>query len=116
MPLFRKNDGPPPDPADAQMVERLRSQGVDLRSALDIRHVLSFDTEGAARRAALEFGESPEWRIEVGRAADGPQWLFSLTHRAVVDLAAIHKLRASLSGLAERNGGKYDGWEAGVPS
>lgn len=115
MPLFRK-DKSAPDPTDAQVVERLRGEGVDLKAPLEIRHVLSFETEGAARRAALEFGESPEWRIDVGRAAGDRQWLFSLTHRAVVDLAAIQKLRTSLSGLAERNGGKYDGWEAGAPS
>jgi hypothetical protein len=116
VPLFGKDNNAPPDPTDAQVVERLRSQGVDLKAALDIRHILSFDTEGAARRAALEFGESPDWRVEVGRAVDGPKWLFLLTYRAVIDLAAIRKLRASLGGLAERNGGHYDGWEAGVPS
>ena len=112
---FGKNKGTA-DPADARVVERLRSEGVDLKAPLDIRHILSFDTEGAARRAALEFGESPDWQVEVGRAVDGPRWLFLLTYRAVIDLAAIRKLRASLSGLAERNAGQYDGWEAGVPS
>jgi regulator of ribonuclease activity B len=116
VPLFGGDKRDLQDPADAEVVERLRKEGVDLRAPLEIRHVLSFDTEGAARRAALEFGESPEWRVEVGRAADGPQWLFSLTHRAVVDLAAIKKLRSSFGGLAERNGGRYDGWEAGPPS
>ena len=116
MPLFRKKDGPPPDPADVQVVERLRSEGLDLTAPLEIRHVLSFETEGAARRAALEFGESPEWKVDVGRAADGPVWLFVLSHRAVVDLAAIAQLRTSLRGLAERNNGQYDGWEARAPS
>lgn len=116
MPLFRKDKNTSPDPTDAQVVERLRSEGVDLKVPLDIRHILSFDTEGAARRAALEFGESPDWLVEVGRAVDGPKWLFLLTYRAVIDLAAIRKLRVSLRALAEANAGNYDGWEAGVPS
>ncbi|MDP9246385.1 MAG: ribonuclease E inhibitor RraB, partial [Chloroflexota bacterium] len=75
MPLFRKNKNEPSDPADAQVVERLRSEGVDLKAPLEFRDYLSFETEGAARRAALVFGESPDWRVEVRRSAQGPQWL-----------------------------------------
>jgi hypothetical protein len=116
VPLFGKDKNAPADPTDAQVLERLRSDGVDVKAPLDIRHILSFDTEGAARRAALEFGESPDWLVEVGRAVDGPEWLFLLTYRAVIDLAAIRKLRGSLSALAEANAGHYDGWEAGRPS
>ena len=65
---------------------------------------------------ALEFGDSPEWQVEVRRAAQGPEWLFLLTHRAVIDLAVIQGIRKSLTEMASRTGGEYDGWEAGVPS
>ena len=104
MPLFRK-DKPEPDAAsgDAQVLAQLRSAGVDLKAPLEIRHYLYFKQEGDARRLALEFGDSPEW-------------LFLLTHRAVIDLAVIQGIRKSLTEMASRTGGEYDGWEAGGPS
>jgi hypothetical protein len=117
VPLFRKDRSEPPPPSgDAQVLEQLRAAGVDLKAPLEIRHSLYFETEGGARRVALELGDSAEWRVEIRRAAQGPEWLFLLTHRAVIDLAAIQRLRTSLTEMAARNGGHYDGWEAGVPS
>ncbi|HEX6061940.1 MAG TPA: ribonuclease E inhibitor RraB [Candidatus Limnocylindria bacterium] len=117
MPLFRK-DKPEPEPApgDAQVLEQLRTAGVDLKAPLDIRHSLHFKQEGDARRLALEFGDSREWQVEVRRAAEGPEWLFLLTHRAVIDLKVIQGIRRSLTEMATRTGGRYDGWEASVPS
>ncbi len=119
MPLFRKKASEPPagstDP-DAQVLAQLRAAGVDLKAPLEIRHYMYFAKEGEARRASLEFGDSPGWQVEVRPAAEGPEWLFLLTHRAVVDLAAIQRLRASLTEVAGRHRGQYDGWEAGAPS
>ena len=117
MPLFRRDKREPPPPSgDAQVLEQLRTAGVDLRAPLEIRHYLYFQTEGGARRLALEFGDGAQWQVEIRRAAQGPEWLFLLTHRAVIDLAAIQRLRTSLTQMAASNGGRYDGWEAGVPS
>jgi hypothetical protein len=117
VPLFRKGKSePPPTSGDAQVLEQLRTAGVDLKAPLEVRHYLYFQTEGGARRHALEFGDSAQWQVEIRRAAEGPEWLFLLTHRAVIDLAAIQRLRTSLTEIAARNGGRYDGWEAGVPS
>jgi len=117
VPLFRK-DKPEPDAAsgDAQVLAQLRSAGVDLKAPLEIRHYLYFQTEGGARRHALEFGDSAQWQVDIRRAEQGPEWLFVLTHRAVIDLAAIQRLRTSLTEIAARNGGRYDRWEAGPPS
>jgi Regulator of ribonuclease activity B len=117
MPLFRKDKSEPPPPSgDAQVLEQLRTAGVDLKAPLEIRHYLYFTTEGGARRLALEFGDTGEWRVEVRRAAQGPEWLFLLTHRTVIDLATIQGFRTSLTAMAARSGGRYDGWEAGAPS
>jgi hypothetical protein len=117
VPLFRKDKREPqPSAGDAQVLEQLRSAGVDLKAPLDIRHYLYFKQEGDARRLALEFGDSSEWHVEVRRAAEGPEWLFLLTHRAVIDLKVIQGIRTSLTEMASRTGGEYDGWEATVPS
>jgi hypothetical protein len=117
VPLFRKDKREPEAASgDAQVLAQLRSAGVDLKAPLEIRHYLYFKQEGDARRLALEFGDSREWQVEVRRAAQGPEWLFLLTHRAVIDLAVIEGIRKSLTEMASRTGGEYDGWEAGVPS
>jgi hypothetical protein len=117
MPLFRKDKRePPPSSDDIQLMEQLRAAGVDLKAPLEIRHYLYFQTEGGARRHALEFGDSAQWQVDIRRAEQGPEWLFVLTHRAVIDPAAIQRLRTSLTEMAARNGGRYDRREASVPS
>jgi hypothetical protein len=117
VPLFRKDKREPEaGSGDAQVLAQLRSAGVDLTAPLEIRHYLYFKQEGDARRLALEFGESPEWRVEVRRAAQGPEWLFLLPQRAVLDLAVTQGSRKSLTEMASRTGGDYDGWEAKLPS
>jgi hypothetical protein len=117
VPLFRKDKREPEAaPGDALVVEQLRAAGVDLKAPLEVRHYLYFQTEGGARRHALEFGDSAQWQVDIRRAEQGPEWLFLLTHRAVIDVAAIQRLRTSLTEIAARNGGRYDRWEAGMPS
>jgi len=116
VPLFGKKKLEPTQLADdARVFELLRSQGVDLTQPLQIWHYLYFKRESDARDVARQVGDSSGWGAEIRPAAKGPRWLLLLTHSAVIDLAVIESLNASLTAMPARMGGEYDGWEAGVP-
>jgi hypothetical protein len=98
--------------SDRDALHALRS--VSDPSALHVfSNYLYFPNERAARQVAYALstcGYSVEHRL----GADQVNWLVLAKKLMCLNQAGIAEMRAFLEGVAENNGGEYDGWEAEV--
>ncbi len=99
--------------AEELAVDELREQGADLSERRRVDHYLYFPTRMHADAAAaevrrLEFEPTIELDDESG------DWLVLATHRTVVSVAELARLRARFEALAAVHGGEYDGWNIAV--
>lgn len=76
-------------------------------------HYLYFPEKKAAEEAVKQLDEL-EFSIEMRLGADGENWLALITHKIIPTSKSIADARALLTGITERLGGEYDGWEAEV--
>lgn len=99
-------------PGDRQLIQHLLNAGEQLTSRpRETTHYLLFNDEAAARRAASEAtGEG--FRTEVTVPGDGiNRWRALAFHTILVNEDTISAARGTLTTVAERAGGEYDGWD-----
>jgi hypothetical protein len=102
------------DKRDAQTLAALRGAGSNLSKPAHVLVYLYFEAEDHARTAAAEV-ERLGYEVTTTPPGGGvAQWsVVGETHLAPSP-EAIQQLRSDLDGVAERNGGEFDGSEASV--
>jgi hypothetical protein len=80
-----------------------------------VLHYIYFPEKKAAELAANQL-DKVEFSIEIRLGADGKNWLVLIAHTIVPTSKSIADVRALMTGITERLGGEYDGWEAEVTS
>jgi regulator of RNase E activity RraB len=102
----------PADP-DAETLEELARVGSDLNRPHEIEFFLYLETEAEAEAIAAQVRRE-SFRAEVRPTETEGCWLCLATRTMRPELAALHRLRARFTTLAESSGGAYDGWGATV--
>lgn len=99
-------------PGDRQLIQHMLDAGQQLASRpRETTHYLLFRDEATARRAAVD-AAGHGFRTEVTAPGDGIDvWRALAHHTIIVDEDAISAARVSLTAIAERAGGEYDGWD-----
>ena len=98
-----------PDP-DAEVLERLKSEGVDLTKPRTVDFFFYFDKEENAKKAAdqiLALGF--ETSISPPHGSQ-PNWLCHATKSMTPELGQLQGLRRQFDSIASGLGGDYDGW------
>ena len=99
--------------SDRDTLDALRQAGSNLSRSHPIRHYLYFPQREAALAAQRTLaGEG--YRVEVRRAAKGPDWLALASHTLVPTDHNVAATTARMEQLASSLHGEYDGWEAQV--
>jgi regulator of RNase E activity RraB len=106
--LAREWPKPAVDP-DRIALEQLQKAGSNLAKAHDVEFFLLFTTLEGAQAAARELSEAG-YATSADSVDTGNSWFCKATKSLVPELALLRRIRATLSGLAIRLGGKYDGW------
>jgi regulator of RNase E activity RraB len=108
--IFDRLRGKNLDPGDKIVIDQMRRAGQKLDSVpRPTEHHLLFESEAtatAAARAARDLG----YAVTVDH--EEAEWEVSATHTIIVNEKAITAARRQLTGVAEQNGGDYDGWDA----
>ena len=99
--------------ADARVIESLRRPGSDLTKPHPTNYYLYFPQENDARAASHEL-ESLGYRIKTLSTNKKGDWVVIASNSAIPSLPSVSVTTASLSALAKRHAGIYDGWEAAV--
>jgi hypothetical protein len=93
--------------------QNLEAFGSNLEAKHQIVNYLYFPQQKAARRAARAL-EGHHYAVQVGKAADGTEWLLLATIGIIPSIANLAEIRRHLETVAAQYGGDYDGWEAPV--
>ena len=93
---------------DQGVLNQLKQAGSDLS-----KPHLYFPTQTAATSAGGKIGESG-FKIEIARAAKGPEWLCKATKGMIPELKALQKIRKDFTAIAVAYGGEYDGWGTAI--
>ena len=96
--------------ADSAVLAEATEHGVDLTSALLIRHHLVLPTREAVTEAAALL-EPGGYRVLAGEGADG-SWKVRASREQVLSTLGVAQERSRMAGLAQRLGGDALGWDA----
>ncbi len=95
---------------DEQVLDRLKTKGVDLTKPHSVEFFLYFGEQKDAGKAADQIkalGFQIEIRPPGGSASN---WLCYSTKTVVPELATLREIRRQLEPIAAAQGGLYDGW------
>ena|SRR5258706_5964894 len=106
--LVRQWRTPTVDP-DRAVLEQLQKAGSNLNKPHDVEFFLLFRTHEAAQTAANELSQSG-YATHADSAGTKTAWFCKATTSLVPELDALRLARRHLSTLANRLGGRYDGW------
>jgi Regulator of ribonuclease activity B/Family of unknown function (DUF695) len=95
---------------DVALLEKLRSDGVNLASIAIQEHHLRFPSSDAAERAAAVL-PADEFTVLRPTSADQGVWSIVVQVTDSLDLFALAHWRKQFSQLSTRLGGTYDGWD-----
>ncbi|HUK01806.1 MAG TPA: ribonuclease E inhibitor RraB [Steroidobacteraceae bacterium] len=113
--ILRKSRAVPNSDWDAQMIERLRSQGSDPFQPHDVDFFFALPTEAACEtvRKQLQF---EGFAVDVKPVPDSSEQPFSLhaTKPLRLSVPSMREFSRRFGELATAQGGRYDGWTAGV--
>ena len=99
------------DAADADVLDQMRADGIDLSLPREVRYYLYVPTQADANALAIAVSGGGR-QVGVEPAALGSDWLVLVTESAVVDLATLAARREEFTRAVQAYGGEYDGWEA----
>ena len=98
-----------PREADALVLDHLARLGCDPGQPRECRHYLYVPGELGAQVVARTLVRDG-WDAEVEAVRDA--WLITATTVTSLNDTTVRDTRVRLEGLAQDNGGQYDGWEA----
>ena len=98
---------------DGQVIAALLKAGSDLSKPHPVEFFLYFPTTQAAEKIGGTLREEG-FEVLVQPAAQGPHFLVKATRSMVPYESDLLSLREHLGALAEKAGGKYDGWGTSV--
>jgi hypothetical protein len=103
------------DDWDAKMIERVRSQGVDPFSPLEVDFFFALPDPPACD-AVRTLLQAEEYAVDIKPVADSSQHPFSLHASKALRLAVpdMQEKSRRFRELAAAHGGRYDGWAAGA--
>lgn len=102
--------------ADERVLDRLRTEGMDLTKPRTVEFFLYFGKEEDARKAADQI-KALGFQIDIQKpAGSAPNWLCHASKSMVPDLASLRQIRLQFDPIATSQSGVYDGWSiAKVP-
>lgn len=100
---------------DAKLIERLRAQGSDPFKPHEVSFFFGLPTEQASRNVQAQL-ESEGFTVDLKPVPSSSEQPFSLHASKALRLSVpeMRELGRRFSVLARANGGRYDGWTAGV--
>ena len=107
---------------DRQVLAALAQYGSDLSKPHHTIHYFYFPTEQAAQSVGAQL-KAAGFTVDVSQAPPtsfwkrlfGPkEWVCVAENQAVPSEAAVFATTDRFNMLAQQNGGRYDGWEAGI--
>jgi hypothetical protein len=94
---------------DAAVLKHMRRLGGNVTKPHFIESFLYFPTEEDAREAEAELA-AQGFAVDVNQSAKGAEWLCLATKEMVPEYPDLVALRRSLTALANKFNGIYDGW------
>jgi len=101
------------DDMDAIMIRQLEAQGSDLREPRDVQLKVFMPTSATSKLAA-ETLERDGFEVVIDTCSEGGFLLTAEMNGVVIDLPVMLALRAKVRALAQKHGGRYDGWCATI--
>jgi hypothetical protein len=112
--VLERYDTAQPANADRAVLAQMAAHGVDFTRERHVVHYLYF-TDDVARAAAEGSLRENGYATRHGANASGDKPRSLIAERnGLVNERMIEEERQLLSGIAEANGGEYDGWEAAL--
>jgi hypothetical protein len=100
------------DIADMQVLETLRRSGADLGKPHTPVYFTNYPTESASQAARKQLEGDGFKVVKAGRSGDGNAWILILTRTMPLSMENVRRASRSMTAAVEKNGGRYDGWEA----
>ncbi len=100
------------DISDMQVLETLRRAGADLGKAHTPVYFSNYPTEPALKAARKELEGEGFKVVKSGKSGDGKAWILILTRTMPLSIDNVRHASQAMKLAADKNSGRYDGWEA----